>query len=94
MAQLLEELGGKGARRTIVAALEAEMGQYVAYLRHLRDENDHALLVRNASPITNGWFIWASPSRRLPRSRTARLAAAVRPRTRGVAHARSRDTRR
>jgi len=31
----------------IAAALEAEVEQYVESLRHLRDENDHALVVRN-----------------------------------------------
>jgi putative transposase len=31
----------------IAAALEAEVEQYVASLRHLRDENGHALVVRN-----------------------------------------------
>jgi len=31
----------------IAAALEVEVEQYVESLRHLRDENDHALVVRN-----------------------------------------------
>jgi len=45
--QSLDELAREGARRMIAAALEAEVEQYVESLRHLRDENDHALVVRN-----------------------------------------------
>jgi putative transposase len=47
ITQSLDELARQGARRMIAAALEAEVEQYVASLRHLRDENGHALVVRN-----------------------------------------------
>ncbi|HHE71216.1 MAG TPA: IS256 family transposase [Chloroflexi bacterium] len=43
----LDELARQGARRMILAALELEVEQYVQELRHLRDELDHALVVRN-----------------------------------------------
>jgi len=45
--QSLDELAREGARRMIHAALELEVDQYVQQLRHLRDENGHALVVRN-----------------------------------------------
>jgi len=45
--QSLDELAREGARRMIYAALELEVDQYVQQLRHLRDENGHALVVRN-----------------------------------------------
>jgi transposase-like protein len=47
IAQTLDELAREGARRMIVAALEAEVEQYVEALRHFRDANGHALVVRN-----------------------------------------------
>ena len=47
IAQSLDELAREGARRMILAALELEVEQYVEKLRHLRDENGHALVVRN-----------------------------------------------
>ena len=47
ITQSLDELAREGARRMIAAALEAEVEQYVESLRHLRDENGHALVVRN-----------------------------------------------
>ena len=47
ITQMLDELAREGARRMIAAALEAEVEQYVEALRHLRDENGHALVVRN-----------------------------------------------
>jgi putative transposase len=47
ITQSLDELAREGARRMIVAALELEVDQYVRELRHLRDELDHALVVRN-----------------------------------------------
>ncbi len=54
IAQSLDELAREGARRMILAALELEVEQYVEQLRHLRDENRHALVVRNgkAEPRT------------------------------------------
>ena len=47
ITQTLDELAREGARRMIVAALEAEVAQYVEALRHHQDENGHALVVRN-----------------------------------------------
>jgi putative transposase len=47
ITQTLDDLAREGARRMIAAALEAEVEQYVEALRHLRDENGHALVVRN-----------------------------------------------
>ena len=47
IAQSLDELAREGARRMIAAALEVEVAQYVEGLRHQRDENGHALVVRN-----------------------------------------------
>jgi putative transposase len=47
IAQTLDELAREGARRMIAAALEAEVAEYVEALRHHRDENGHALVVRN-----------------------------------------------
>ena len=43
----LDNLAREGARRMIGAALEVEVQQYVQSLRHLRDEQGHALVVRN-----------------------------------------------
>jgi putative transposase len=50
----LDELAREGARRMIAAALELEVEEYIEKLRHLRDENGHALVVRNgkAEPRT------------------------------------------
>jgi transposase-like protein len=50
----LDELAREGARRMIGAALELEVEEYIEKLRHLRDENGHALVVRNgkAKPRT------------------------------------------
>jgi transposase-like protein len=47
ITQSLDELAREGARRMILAALELEVEQYVEKLRHLRDENGHAVVVRN-----------------------------------------------
>jgi putative transposase len=47
ITQSLDELAREGARYMIAAALEAEVAQYVEALRHHRDENGHALVVRN-----------------------------------------------
>ena len=54
ITQSLDELAREGARRMILAALELEVEQYVEKLRCLRDENGHALVVRNgkAEPRT------------------------------------------
>ncbi len=45
--QSLDELARQGARRMILAALELEVEQYVQALRHVRDEQGHAMVVRN-----------------------------------------------
>ena len=47
VVQSLDELAREGARRMILAALEVEVEQYLQKLRHLRDEQGHALVVRN-----------------------------------------------
>ena len=47
ITQSLDELARQGARRMIAAALELEVEQYVEALRHLRDDQGHALVVRN-----------------------------------------------
>lgn len=43
----LDDLARDGARRMISAALELEVEEYLERLRHLRDENGHAIAVRN-----------------------------------------------
>jgi transposase-like protein len=43
----LDDLAREGARRMIATALEVEVEQYIQSLRHLRDEQGHALVVRN-----------------------------------------------
>jgi putative transposase len=50
----LDELAREGARRMIADALELEVEEYVQRLRHLRDANGNALVVRNgkAKPRT------------------------------------------
>jgi len=45
--QSLDELAREGARRMILAALELEVEQYLQTLCHLRDEQGHAIVVRN-----------------------------------------------
>ena len=47
MGQSLDELAREGARRMLMAALQAEADVYVESLRHQRDQEDHALVVRN-----------------------------------------------
>ena len=49
IAQSLDELARQGARRMIAAALELEAEQYVQALRPLRDDQGHALVVRNGT---------------------------------------------
>jgi transposase-like protein len=49
ITESLDELAREGARRMIAAALELEAEQYVQALRHLRDEQGHALVVRNGT---------------------------------------------
>lgn len=49
---LLDEIAREGARRMLVAALEAEVAAYVDAHRAKRDENGHALVVRNGKGRT------------------------------------------
>jgi transposase-like protein len=44
---LLDEVVREGARRMLIAALEAERDEYVESLKHFRDERAHALVVKN-----------------------------------------------
>ena len=43
----LDELAREGARRMLVAALEAEVAEYLARHEEARDERGHAAVVRN-----------------------------------------------
>lgn len=43
----LDELARQGARKMLAQALEAEVGDYIEAARGERDENGHALVVRN-----------------------------------------------
>ncbi|MFW6206772.1 MAG: hypothetical protein ACOC5J_02445, partial [Gemmatimonadota bacterium] len=43
----LDELAREGARRMLIAALEAEVADYIERYRSVRDEKGHAQLVRN-----------------------------------------------
>ena len=47
MRRTLDELAREGARRMLVAALEAEVAAYVEAHRGTRDEVGHAQVVRN-----------------------------------------------
>jgi transposase-like protein len=47
LPQDLDELAREGARRMLVAALEEEVAAYVARHRELRDDEGHAVVVRN-----------------------------------------------
>ncbi len=47
VTQSLDELAREGARRMIAAALETEVEEYLQKQSHLRDEQGHALVVRN-----------------------------------------------
>ena len=44
---LLDELAREGARRMLVAALETEVAAYLEAHRDERDDDGHALVVRN-----------------------------------------------
>ncbi|HUX76123.1 MAG TPA: transposase [Anaerolineae bacterium] len=64
----LDELARQGARRMILAALELEVEQYVQGLRHLRDELDHAMVVRNGHARERTVQVGAGPIKvRAPR---------------------------
>jgi putative transposase len=43
----LDELARRGAQRMLAVALQAEVDEYIRYHAGERDENDHALVVRN-----------------------------------------------
>lgn len=45
--QSLDDLAREGARRMIAAALELEVEEFLEKVKHLRDENGHAIAVRN-----------------------------------------------
>ncbi len=47
MLPTLDELAREGAQRMLVAALESEVASYIEAHRDCRDENGHALVVRN-----------------------------------------------
>ena len=57
----LDELAREGARRMIAAALELEVEEYIERLRHLRDENGHALVVRNGKARPRTVSLGAGP---------------------------------
>jgi putative transposase len=61
ITQSLDELAREGARRMILAALELEVEQYVQELRHLRDELDHAMVVRNGHARERAVQLGAGP---------------------------------
>jgi putative transposase len=64
----LDELARQGARRMILAALELEVEQYVQALRHVRDELDHATVVRNGHARERTVQVGAGPIKlRAPR---------------------------
>lgn len=64
----LDELARQGARRMILAALELEVEQYVQELRHVRDELDHAIVVRNGHARERTVQVGAGPIKlRAPR---------------------------
>ena len=45
---LLDETAREGARRMLIEALQAEVDSYIERHRSERDEQGHALVVRNA----------------------------------------------
>lgn len=47
--QSLDELAREGARRMIAEALQLEVEEQIGKMRHLRDEQGHALVVRNGT---------------------------------------------
>ena len=54
IAQSPDELAREGARQMIAAALDAKVAQYVEGLRHQRDEDGHALVVRSGWVLSHG----------------------------------------
>ena len=57
----LDELAREGARRMIAEALDLEVEEYIERLRHLRDENGHALVVRNGKGKSRTVSLGAGP---------------------------------
>jgi putative transposase len=49
---LLDEIAREGARRMLIEALKAEVDDYVERYRSERDEQGHALVVRNGRAQT------------------------------------------
>ena len=47
VSQTLDELAREGAQRMIAAALRIEVDEYLERLEHVRDEQGHAMVVRN-----------------------------------------------
>ena len=47
--QSVDELAREGARRMIAEALQLEVEEQISKMRHLRDEQGHALVVRNGT---------------------------------------------
>jgi len=47
VSQTLDELAREGAQRMIAAALSIEVDEYLERLQHVRDEQGHAMVVRN-----------------------------------------------
>jgi putative transposase len=69
----LDELARQGARRMILVALELEVEQYVQALRHVRDDLDHATVVRNGHARERTVQVGAGPIKlRAPRANDRR----------------------
>jgi transposase-like protein len=61
VVRTLDELAREGARRMIEEALELEVDEYIQKLRHRRDENGHALVVRNGKARPRTVSLGAGP---------------------------------
>jgi transposase-like protein len=57
----LDELAREGARRMIAEALKLEADEYVEKLRHLRDEEGHAVVVRNGTAKSRKVMLGVGP---------------------------------
>ena len=72
LSQPLDDLAREGARRMIAEALRLEAEEYVGRLRHLRDDQRRALVVRNGkAQERTSQLVWG---RRLPVCRPAQSA--------------------
>ena len=68
ITQSLDDLAREGARRMILAALELEVEQHIQQLCHVRDELDHAMVVRNGHAQERAVQLGAGPVKvRAPR---------------------------